>query len=58
MDIALSRVLKVDHCVFDLLQKKAASTCGPDIALSWRPKTGPKEGCERVALGFDASMTR
>lgn len=32
--------------------------CGPDIALSWRPKTGPKEGCERVALGFDASMTR
>ncbi|KGW80949.1 hypothetical protein Y048_4264 [Burkholderia pseudomallei MSHR456] len=51
-------VLKVDHCVLDLLQKKAASKCGPDIALRWRPKTGRKEACERLALGFDASMTR
>lgn len=32
--------------------------CGPDISLRWRPKTGQKEASERLALRFDASVTR
>jgi hypothetical protein len=47
----------VDHCVLDVMQKKAASVCGLDTSLL-DARFREKWTSERLALDVDASVTR